>query len=258
MNLRYFKSYENFLKKIHCYKAFQYILSIFDLKNLLTDLKLIKHPYYSSDIYKFSTGKHLIKHFDGNMGHQAKKNSGDIGYGFLHYAFIRALKPSRVLCIGSRQGFIPAICALACKDNQKGHVDFVDAGKNQGDKKNWGGIGFWKKNDIREHFNVFGIETYLSLYIMTSKEFSKKYPKRKYEYMFIDGDHSYEGVKIDFETFWSKLATKGIMGFHDINLKGLSNNDEYGVWKLWEELKKKNQFSFIKGDNAVGYLQKNE
>jgi len=25
-------------------------------------------------------------------------------------------KPERVLCIGSEQGFIPAICALACKE----------------------------------------------------------------------------------------------------------------------------------------------
>jgi hypothetical protein len=38
------------------------------------------------------------------------------------------MRPKRVLCVGSRYGYIPAICAYACKENNYGVVDFVDAG----------------------------------------------------------------------------------------------------------------------------------
>lgn len=34
--------------------------------------------------------------------------------------------------------------------------------------------------------------------------------------VFVDGDHSYEGVKRDFEMFWPKLKEGGIMVFDDV------------------------------------------
>lgn len=52
------------------------------------------------------------------------------------------------------------------------------------------------------------MQNYLDLYVMTTKEFAKKYSNREYDYIHIDGDHSYKGVKLDFDLFWSKL-TKG-------------------------------------------------
>lgn len=61
---------------------------------------------------------------------------------------------------------------------------------------------------------------------------------RKIEFLFIDGDHSYEGVKMDFEMY-SKLVKEngGIIGLHDIvpGSKGLVG----GVPKFWEEVKNK-------------------
>lgn len=33
--------------------------------------------------------------------------------------------------------------------------------------------------------------------------------------VYIDCDHSYNGVKRDIETYYSKLVTGGVMGFHD-------------------------------------------
>src|SRR3990170_4076730 len=151
--------------------------------------------------------------------HNIDKNKGNLGYGWFHYSLIRILQPKRILVIGSRYGYIPAICAVACKDNNKGRVDFVDAGydfRKADHRKHWGGIGFWKKIKPAEHFGKFSLERHISGYIMTSYEFSKKHPQRLWGYINIDGDHSYEGVKFDFETFWPRLEKGGFLSLHDI------------------------------------------
>ena len=40
---------------------------------------------------------------------------------------------------------------------------------------------------------------------------------RKVDFLFIDGDHSYEGVRHDFENYVGFLNDAGIVAFHDIN-----------------------------------------
>lgn len=58
----------------------------------------------------------------------------------------------------------------------------------------------------------------------------------KPEFVFIDGDHSYEGVKNDFLIFESMLETKYI-AFHDI-----SSDVCPGVVSMWQEMKEDNRF----------------
>jgi hypothetical protein len=56
------------------------------------------------------------------------------------------------------------------------------------------------------------------------------------DFLFIDGDHSYEGVSGDFYRWSPKVRKKGLIAFHDI--KGANViGDKYGVKKLWEEIK---------------------
>lgn len=210
-----------------------------------------------ADYYKYSTASFLIKQFGGGIGHEADYKSGHLGFGLLHYAFISVLRPERILCVGSQQGYIPAVCALACKDVGYGHVDFVDAGKDVGEMGNWGGIGFWKKFDPERHFSSYDLNKFVSSYIMTSSKFIKLYP-RKYAYIYIDADHSYEGISADFKRFWPQLVAGGMMSFHDISLKGLSNGEEYGVWKFWEELRSIEKLSILVHDNGVGFIRKTQ
>lgn len=53
----------------------------------------------------------------------------------------------------------------------------------------------------------------------------------KIDILFIDGDHSYEGVKRDFETYAPMVKERGLVLMHDIT------NKNEGVPKFWEEIK---------------------
>jgi predicted O-methyltransferase YrrM len=60
----------------------------------------------------------------------------------------------------------------------------------------------------------------------------------KLDFLFIDGDHSYYGVRKDFEMYSKLVKSRGIIAFHDIipdKIKNLSGE----VWKFWKEIKSK-------------------
>ncbi len=58
-----------------------------------------------------------------------------------------------------------------------------------------------------------------------------------FDLIFIDGDHSYEGVKKDFENYRSLLSDRGVIMFHDVDpdhaFKGAGGGD---AWKFWADL----------------------
>ena len=229
-----------------------------------TKLRILKDAlFYFKDSFLFFSlfnkyaANRLISYYGGNSGHSVDHKTGNLGYGYLHYSFIRNLKPKKILCIGSGYGFIPAICALACKDNGFGQVDFVDAGYDQKHPKSWSGIGLWRKINPQRHFALLGLNKWINTFVITSEEFAKKYPKNNYAYIYIDGDHSYRGVKKDFQLFWPKLEKHGLMVFHDVvvkNWKGLKN---FGVWKLWQELKLNSKIIFPNPpESGLGIIQK--
>jgi hypothetical protein len=58
----------------------------------------------------------------------------------------------------------------------------------------------------------------------------------------IDGCHTYEAVKHDFETWLPKLSTRALVLMHDINVR----DGNFGVWRFWDELTQKySNFSFL-------------
>lgn len=58
----------------------------------------------------------------------------------------------------------------------------------------------------------------------------------KVDLLFLDGDHSYEGVKKDFEMYKGLVSSGGCIAFHDIVDTHLTRSAGQGVYRFWQEL----------------------
>lgn len=57
------------------------------------------------------------------------------------------------------------------------------------------------------------------------------------DFLFIDGDHTYDGVKKDYEMYSTLVNSGGIIVFHDINDTQRHRERNVFVGKFWEEIK---------------------
>jgi len=58
------------------------------------------------------------------------------------------------------------------------------------------------------------------------------FPDASIDVLHIDGYHTYEAAKHDFDAWIPKLATNGVVLFHDIAERGR----DFGVYRVWEGL----------------------
>jgi hypothetical protein len=79
-----------------------------------------------------------------------------------------------------------------------------------------------------------------------------KYSMKRGDFLFIDGDHTYEGVEGDFEMYSPLVRRGGTIAFHDI-VPGPPENVG-GVPDFWNEIE--HGFSYVelvKGGRQSGY-----
>ena len=161
--------------------------------------------------------------------------------GHIPFAFwlVEALKPRVVVELGVHSG--NSYCA------------FLQAIQSLGLMAQCYGIDHWRGD---EHADYYGDEVYAELSAYhdplygsfstllraTFEDALPYFSDRSVDLLHIDGFHTYEAVAKDFADWLPKMSSRGVVLFHDINVR----EREFGVWRLWEEMAARYQtFAFV-------------
>jgi|WetSurMetagenome_2_1015567.scaffolds.fasta_scaffold00204_6 organic radical activating enzyme len=155
------------------------------------------------------------------------------GHRYFAYDLIRNVKPKLIVELGTHKGTSFFSFCQAVKDAR------YDASMYAIDT--WTGdeqAGFYDEtvfNDVNKIKEEYYGGLKISLLRKTFDEAVGEFEDNSIDLLHIDGFHSYDAVKHDFDTWFHKVKKDGVILMHDIFI----SRDDYGVYKFWEELKSK-------------------
>lgn len=194
------------------------------------------------------------------MGHGQSVGDLNLGMGWLYYAFARAYRPKRVICIGSYRGFAPILFAKSMNDNATGgEVTFIDPSFVD---------SFWLDSQkVRDYFLSFGVNNIHHFLGTTQKFVEDGLVKRlgAVDFLFIDGYHSAEQAQFDHESFQEVLSENHLVFFHDSlsaacsEIYGSNKSYNYSVFEYINKLRGQQYQIFDIGiENGLTILQKKQ
>jgi predicted O-methyltransferase YrrM len=144
------------------------------------------------------------------MGHSQRAEDQNLGLGWLYYALGRILRPRLAVVIGSWRGFSPLVFAKALQDNlEPGELIFIDPSLAD---------DFWRDEEsVKAYFIGFGVNN-VRHFRMTTQEFVTTSDYRalpELGLVFIDGRHTEEQARYDYQAFKEFLAPRGLIILHD-------------------------------------------
>jgi predicted O-methyltransferase YrrM len=126
------------------------------------------------------------------------------------YGLMRALAPEVVVEIGSARGRSTCALALACRQNGRGKVYAVDPHSPNAWSETGGDSGEFLRRRLRE----YELDSWCEVVKATSEEAARTW-SRPIDFLFLDGDHTLDGVRKDFELFQPWLSDGALVAFHD-------------------------------------------
>ncbi|MHB8773172.1 MAG: class I SAM-dependent methyltransferase [Syntrophales bacterium] len=157
----------------------------------------------------------------------------DVGSWHLHipFAFVMTaiLKPRTFVELGTHKG--DSYCAF-CQAVEELGLNAVCCAVDswQGDEH----AGFYGDAVLGElrayHDPLYG--GFSSLRKSLFDEARDRFPAGSIDLLHIDGHHTYDSVRHDFESWLPKMSERGVVLLHDTAVR----EGDFGVWRLWNEI----------------------
>lgn len=162
-------------------------------------------------------------------------------------ALVEILKPKVLVELGTHHGVsYAAFCQAVKALGLPARCYAIDTWR--GDSQ----AGFYGE-DVYDNFKAHHDPLYSefsTLMRTTFDEASATFEAGAIDLLHIDGYHTYDEVRHDFETWISKVSARGVVLLHDTHLK----HDDFGVWRLWDELRVRYPSFDIPYGNGLGIL----
>ena len=173
-------------------------------------------------------------------------SSAWIGHAPFLRLLIRELKPNVFVELGTHNGFSYFV---GCQTVQELALPTKTYAVDH-----WVGDPHAGEFDASVYEGVVAInaqyKTFSTLLKMSFIDASSKFEDGTVNLLHIDGFHTYEAVKEDFETWLPKMEQNGVVIFHDIHVR----HADFGVFKYWAELKKKYSTIEFVGSYGLGVV----
>ena len=152
-------------------------------------------------------------------------NDLHLGAGIFYYSIPYFLKAEVCVCLGSGGGYVPRLmqdCMWELQETdiiKNGEVYVIDATNGFNGNVDWDDSdSFLRKNFDPKFINTTTEDAYYNFFVKRDI---------KIDYLHIDADHTYEGVKRDFDLYSTIMNENGIISIHDTDKKYWDNFETY-------------------------------